>query len=236
MTLGPTKYKSLFFDLDDTLWDTYHNNKECLKEVYDEYGFGRHYDSFDAFFEVYFPNNNLLWQKYRNNEIDRQTLILERLLYMLRPMGIDDKDYALNLNADFLRRTAGKTKLITGAIDLLDYLYPKYRLFILSNGFREIQALKMQNSGLSKYFEKIILSEDASIQKPNKKLFDYALINTNSRRDASLMIGDSWEADIEGAVNARIDQLWYNPNNVKPKSNHEPTFMVSQLSDIKQIL
>ena len=81
------KYKSLFIDLDDTLWDTYHNNKECLEEVYTAHHFDRYYASFEAFFEIYWPHNNLLWEQYRNNEIDRQTLIIERFRYMLRPLG-----------------------------------------------------------------------------------------------------------------------------------------------------
>lgn len=235
MTESRSKYKSLFFDLDDTLWDTYHNNKECLEEIYTEYRFGQYYSSFEEFFDIYMPNNEMLWAKYRNHEIDRQTLILERLLYVLRPMGIDDKEFTLKLNRDFLERTTTKTKIIEGAIDLLDYLYPKYRLFILSNGFREIQSLKMHNSGLAPFFERIILSEDVSIQKPHKEIFDFALKNTNSRRTESLMIGDSWEADITGAQNAKIDQLWLNPQNSVPNGSH-PTFTVRTLMEIKEIL
>lgn len=232
-----TTYKSLFFDLDDTLWDTWHNNKECLREIYADYHFGRYYTSFDAFFDKYMPHNELLWAQYRNNAIDRQTLIRERLLHILRPMGIDDVAYALRLNDDFLQRTASKTKIIEGAIDLLQYLYPRYRLFILSNGFREIQAQKMHNAGLAPYFERLILSEDAAIQKPHKAIFDYALKNTNSRRAASLMIGDSWEADIAGAQAAKINQLWFNPRNTPtPPSKDPPTYTVQTLSDIKKIL
>ena len=235
MTQSKTKYKSLFFDLDDTLWDTYHNNKECLKEIYNAYNFGQHYTSFEEFFSVYWPNNEMLWAKYRNHEIDRHTLITERLLYMLRPMGIDSEEYALKLNKDFLQRTTTKTKIVEGAIDLLEYLQPKYRLFIISNGFREIQSLKMQNSGLAPYFGRIILSEDISIQKPHKEIFDFALKNTNSRRIESIMIGDSMEADIIGAQNARIDQIWLNPKGLPPTGN-TPTFTVKSLQEIKDIL
>jgi putative hydrolase of the HAD superfamily len=230
-----TRYKSLFFDLDDTLWDTTCNNKECLEEIFADYAFDRHYDSFDSFYQVYMPHNVMLWKKYRNHEIDRQTLILERFLYVLRPMGIEDHAYVLNLNHDFLQRTASKTKLVPGAIDLLDYLQPFYRLFILSNGFREIQVLKLQNSHLASFFEKVILSEDANIQKPHKEIFDFALQNTNSRRNESLMIGDCLEADIEGAFHAKIDQLWYNPEN-KPFKRIVPTYQVRTLSEIEKIL
>jgi len=228
-------YRSLFFDLDDTLWDTAHNNKACLEEIYDDQNFGRYYPSFEDFYAIYMPHNDILWARYRNHEINRRTLILERLLHVLRPMGIDDEECALKLNNDFLRRTTTKTKLIEGALEILAYLCPKYRLFILSNGFREIQSLKMHNSGLAPYFERILLSEDVSIQKPHKEIFDYALKNTNSRRAESLMIGDSWEADMVGAQNARIDQLWYNPHN-KAAKGRPPTFTVCSLTAIKKIL
>ena len=236
MTRSGIKYKSLFLDLDDTLWDTYHNNKECLEEIYHDYNLVRHYPSFGEFFDIYMPHNEMLWAKYRNHEIDRRELILDRWAYILRRMGINDNEYALKINSDFLRRTTTKTKTIDGAISLLEYLYSGYRLFILSNGFREVQYLKLQNSGLAPYFERIILSEDVSIQKPHKEIFDYALKNTNSRRTESLMIGDSPEADIAGAQNAKIDQIWLNPDNLNYKGSLPPTFIVRSLHEIKDIL
>lgn len=228
-------YKSLFIDLDDTLWDTYHNNKECLEELYADYRFGRHYASFEAFFDVYMPHNIELWAKYRAGEIDRPTLILDRFLYVLRPLGITDEKEVLAINDDFLRRTTTKTRLVPGAIELLEYLKPSYRMFILSNGFREVQYLKLRNAGLAPYFERMILSEDARIQKPHKGIFDYALVNTNSRRAESLMIGDSWEADIVGARQSRIDQIWYNPDGL-PAQGFEPTRTVRSLLEIRDIL
>lgn len=229
------EYKSLFIDLDDTLWDTYHNNKECLKELYADYDMGRLYASFEAFFSIYMPNNIELWAKYRNGEINRQTLIIERFRYVFRPLGIDDQKEILKINDHFLKRTTLQTRLIPGAIELLEYLRPKYRLFILSNGFREVQSLKLQNSGLAPFFERLILSEDACIQKPHKGIFDYALKTTNSRRTESMMIGDSWDADILGAYNSRIAQIWYNPKG-EPNRDFAPTYTVKRLEEIKQIL
>lgn len=228
-------YKNLFIDLDDTLWDTYHNNKECLEEVYSDYKFDRFYASFEAFFAAYMPNNLSLWEQYREGSIDKQTLIVERFLYMLRPHGIVDANYVIALNKDFLQRTTLKTRLIPGTIELLEYLKPSYRLFILSNGFREVQSRKLSNAGLSPYFERMILSEDAGINKPNKQIFDFALVNTNSRRSESLMIGDSWEADIVGAYASELDQLWFNPEGLSSKG-FEPTYTVRSLTEIKDIL
>lgn len=229
------KYKSIFIDLDDTLWDTYHNNKECLEELYTDYRLDRYYASFEAFFAVYMPHNLDLWRQYREGTIDRQTLILERFRYVLRPAGIERKEDVLAVNRDFLQRTTTKTRLVAGAVELLEYLRPSYRLFILSNGFREVQFLKLSNAGLAPYFERMILSEDANIQKPHKGIFDFALRNTNSRRTESLMIGDSWEADIVGAYRSKIDQVWLNPAGL-PAEGFTPTYTVGSLEEIKQIL
>ena len=145
------RYKSLFIDLDDTLWDTYHNNKECLEEIYTAHNFGRYYTSFEAFFDIYWPHNMLLWKQYRNGEIDKQFLIVDRFRYVLRPLGIEDDKTSLAINSEFLQRTTTKTRLVPGAIELLEYLRPSYRLFILSNGFREVQSKKLINSGLAPY-------------------------------------------------------------------------------------
>ena len=229
------KYKNLFIDLDDTLWDTYHNNKECLEELYTDHHFDRYYASFEAFFAIYWPHNELLWKQYRAGEIDRQTLIIDRFRYMLRPMGIEETQAVLAVNNDFLRRTTTKTRLVPGAIELLEYLRPSYRLYILSNGFREVQDKKLRNSGLAPYFKRMILSEDAGIQKPHKGIFDFALINTTPRRNETLMIGDCFEADIFGAHQSRIDQLWFNPLGLPPQE-FTPTYTVSSLEEIKNIL
>ena len=228
-------YKNLFIDLDDTLWDIHQNGKECLEEIYHEYGYDKYYPTFNDYYKVYMPNNNLLWSHYRKGIIKKEELIVERFLVPVREFGLDDPVYAKSLSDDFLERTTRKTLLIEGAIELLEYLKPKYRMHILSNGFREVQYKKIENSGLKPYFDKIILSEDAEINKPHPNMFTYALKNTNSRRNQTIMIGDSWDADIIGAYNSKIDQIWYNPAKLKP-DGFIPTYTVNSLTEIKNIL
>jgi putative hydrolase of the HAD superfamily len=229
-------YKNLFFDFDDTLWDTNTNNRECLREIYADYRFDRYYASFETFYDYYSAYNLKLWKQYHHHEIDRQTLIVERFRHVLAPAGLTDAESALRLNRDFLARTTLKTVLVPGVVDLLEYLRPSYRMYILSNGFRELQVKKLNLSGLNQYFDRVILSEDAGIQKPHRKIFDFALKNTNSRRNESLMIGDSWDADIAGACHSNMDQIWFNPQNLPPAGNFTPTYTVRSLSGIKEIL
>ena len=231
----PTAYKHIFIDLDDTLWDIHQNGKECLEEIYHDYDYKQFYPTFEDYYDVYFPTNLRLWTMYANGEIQKNELTVERFLAPVRAFGIDDAAYAKKLSDDFLDRTTRKTRLIEGAVELLEYLRPKYKMHILSNGFREVQFKKIENSGLRPYFEKIILSEDAGINKPHADMFTYALKNTNSRRNQTIMIGDSWENDIVGARNSRIAQIWFNPKR-ETVMDFEPTFVVERLKEIREIL
>lgn len=228
-------YKHLFIDLDDTLWDTFNNNKESLKEVYDIYEFNRSYASFEVFFDRWFPYNNHLWDLYRQEKISKQELVTKRFKHMVEPMGITDIDFIQQLNKEFFQRSSSKSRLLPFALDILQYLQDKYTLHILSNGFREVQYKKMDNSGLTSFFDKIILSEDAGANKPSKDIFDYALSITNARREEVLMIGDSWEADIIGAHDSNIHQVWYNPHRLN-QSNFTPTYEISDLKELQNIL
>lgn len=136
-------YESLFIDLDDTLWDIHLNGKECLEEVYHDYGYSKYYPTFEDYYKVYMPSNNYLWGLYRQGVIKKEELIVERFLAPVREFGIDDPEYAKNLSDDFLERTTRKTRLVDGTIELLEYLKPRYKMHILSNGFREVQYKKI---------------------------------------------------------------------------------------------
>ena len=243
------RYRDLFIDLDDTLWDIHRNGKECLEAIYVDYGYGKYYPEFEGYYNVYMRNNNRLWRLYRDGAIQKEELIVERFLAPVREFGISDPEYAKKLNDDFLERTTRKTGLIDGAIELLTYLKPKYRMHILSNGFTEVQYKKIENSGLRPYFDTIILSEEVGVNKPHPGMFTHALKRAGARCKQTVMIGDSWEADIVGAYRSRIDQIWLNPTGELPAgeiyigipstgeiSTFEPTYTVSSLKEIKEIL
>ncbi|MGL5920121.1 MAG: HAD family hydrolase, partial [Bacteroidales bacterium] len=142
---------------------------------------------------------------------------------------------ALKINEDFLVNTTLKTKLVPDAIELLEHLKPKYKLYILSNGFKEVQYKKIKNSGLDSYFDKVLLSDDIGYNKPHQKIYEYALKSTNSKKDASLMIGDNFDTDITGARNFKMDQIYFR-NGVQYVTTFEPTYTVDSLLEIKRIL
>ena len=180
----------LFFDLDDTLWDFSSNSRMALERLYTEYGFDGYYSGFEAFFEVYVSKNHALWEAYGRGEVTKAFLSYERFAHPLRVAGIDNESLPYELGERFLTYTTQGDRLIPGAKEVLEALRSHYKLFILSNGFKEVQYEKLRRSGLDLYFDGVILSETLGVLKPDKRLFDYALSVAQTSSDSALMIGD----------------------------------------------
>jgi putative hydrolase of the HAD superfamily len=229
------KYRNLFIDLDDTLYDFSAASREAFKETYDLLGYGRFFESFGQYMDIYSPHNLMLWGLYGEGKITKEELNKRRYSYPLECVGIHDQELADTFCKEALSRIPTKGPLMPGAIELLEYLRPKYRMFILSNGFKELQSRKMHAAGIDKYFDELILSEDIGVNKPNRELYDYALQKTGSTLEESIMIGDMFDTDIVGAANIGMEQMYYNP---KEKKGHafSPTYEVTHLLQIKEIL
>lgn len=229
------KYKNVFFDLDDTLWATLKNSRETFHQVYGEFHYERFFSSFDSFFDIYLTRNLQLWDAYDDNKITKEDLNKERFYHPLEVVGIYDKDLADRFSKRFFEIIPTKTGLMPYAKDLLEYLYPHYNLYILSNGFRGLQETKMKAAGLFEYFKDIILSEDIKVNKPHAELYRYAFAKTQSKPENSIMVGDSWKNDVVGASNVGLSQIFYNVDN-RTDFPIQPTYVVESLKEIKNIL
>ncbi|WP_321519928.1 YjjG family noncanonical pyrimidine nucleotidase [uncultured Bacteroides sp.] len=228
-------YRSIFIDLDDTLWHFKANAYDTFYEMYVKYSFNRYFDSFDHFYTLYQKKNQELWVEYGDGKITKEELNSQRFLYPLEAVGVSDAVLAKRYSDDFFSVIPTKSQLLPYAKEALDYLSLKYRLFILSNGFRELQFQKMHSSGIFHYFEKVILSEDIHVHKPYPEIFNFALSSTQSLLEESLMIGDSWEADIVGAKGVGMHQMFYNYSGRKDLQ-FQPTYTIKSLNDILSIL
>lgn len=229
------KYTDILLDLDDTLIDTVENTRLTLIELYDDYNFANYFPSFTDFYTIYYASVSQLWELYSQGKISKATLQRERFIAPLSLIEEITEEQALAINDDYIERIMQKGTLIDGAIELLDYLKPKYNIHILSNGFTEMQYIKMETAGLSGYFDKVILSDEVGVNKPHPDLFTHALKEIGVNKDNVMMIGDNLFTDIEGAYNSGIDQIWFNPAH-KPVKDFQPTYIVDKLSDIKCIL
>lgn len=229
------KYKNLFIDLDDTLYDFSAASRESFREAYTLLHYERFFESLEHYMSLYTPYNLILWKLYGEGKITKGELNRKRYSHPLECVGINDQDLADTFCHESLSRIPTKNCIIPGAIELLEYLRPKYRMFILSNGFKELQSHKMQTAGLDKYFDALILSEDIGINKPRPELFEHALRTTASTIEESIMIGDMFETDIAGAANIGMQQIFFNPKRLT-RLPFAPTYEVNSLLEIKEIL
>lgn len=209
----------IFFDLDHTLWDFDRNSEHCLVLIHE-----RHLSEkigFEAFFESFKIINRALWRDLEDGKITHQELRKKRFKTVLESNGIScDIDYSLVLNEEFLKLLPSQTHLFPNTIKTLEYLFAKYKLHIISNGFYEVQLQKIANSGINNYFQEIITGDVANSRKPDKKIFEFALSKANATTDNSIYIGDDEIADKIGAQNANLPFIHFNPN-TKESSNTE---------------
>ena len=234
------RYTDIFCDFDDTLYDTRGNAVVSLAELYDFFHLSEHFDDAQTFYDAYWKTNVELWAQYSKGEIQRHFLIVERFrrpLSLGRGLENVSEERCLEISDKFLELCSVKPGLVQGARELMDYLLSQgYRLHLCSNGFHEVQFKKLNACGLFGYFDNIILSEDAGANKPSRIFFDYAFRETNANPASTIMIGDNYNTDIIGAMDAGIDTILFNrwdPTFLPPR---RPTHIVTTLKEITEVL
>lgn len=231
------KYKDLFIDFDDTLYDTYGNAVIALRETFETFRLERFFVDPQVFYNAYWAANIDLWTRYSKGEITRPYLIVERFRRPLSAgQGLDvTEPFCLEMSDKFLEFCSSKPGVVEGAHELMEYLkHQGYRMHMCSNGFHEVQYKKLAACGLKDYFDTIILSEDAGANKPSMQYFDYALRQSGADIATTIMIGDNLQTDIMGANRAGLDTILFNRWGIEPSS--VPTYTVETLRDIMKIL
>lgn len=233
------KYQNIFFDLDHTLWDYDANSKLTLNEMFEEFDLPYvGLSSSKAFHDEFIRINEDLWAKYNVGKISKFYLRDERFRLVFEAAGADmelvEEDLLMQFNKTYLRQCPHKPKLIDGAKEILAYLKPNYRLHIITNGFEEIQTIKLQSGGIDHFFEKIITSEKAGFKKPFSGMFRYAMKHCKAEPDTSIMIGDNLNTDIKGARGYDIDQVFFNPERVR--HDEDVTHEITHLAQLENIL
>jgi putative hydrolase of the HAD superfamily len=228
-------YQHLFFDLDRTLWDYDANSTKALTDIFLMYKLDQSFASAEEFLGIYNHHNDLLWEEYRKGMIIKEDLRTRRFALTLQERGIDDPVLCAKIGEHYMDVTPRLNILAPGTIETLDYLEGKqYRMYILTNGFLSTQQQKMAHSGLDRYFTRIFSSEELGINKPDVKIFHWAASAVHGKKKACLMIGDDLAVDIAGAKKYGIDTVWFNP--AGQTSEIKPTYTISSMSDLQQIL
>ncbi|PVD50078.1 noncanonical pyrimidine nucleotidase, YjjG family [Terrimonas sp.] len=228
-------YKHLFFDLDHTLWDFEANAKLTLQDLYSSLALADHgVHDFDSFYERYIYHNERLWERYRKGFIKRDDLRWKRMWHTLLDFKIGNEKLARTMDVAFLDKLPTRTLLFPGAIEILTYLQSKgYALHLITNGFEKVQHSKLKYSGLSDFFHYVITSEGSNSLKPHKEIFDFAMKQTGATVKESIMLGDDIAADIIGAQNAGMDQVYVNHKDIEPPV--KPTYTVTSLKELEKI-
>ncbi|MEM7108983.1 MAG: YjjG family noncanonical pyrimidine nucleotidase [Bacteroidota bacterium] len=229
------KYSTVFFDLDHTLWDYDKNSRETLTELYHDYGFNdRKNVSLEDFLASFHKVNQKLWANYNKGHINREDIRNQRFKKIFKTFSIRHDPLALEMSDEYIKRCPTKTNLMPHALTILDYLSPSYTLCLLTNGFNDVQSTKLTSSGLEVYFAYVITSESSGHRKPSKEIFQYSLSVAGATPENSIMIGDNLNADIYGARQAEMDQVYFNP--LKIAHNQSVTHEIDCLSQLSQIL
>ena len=228
-------YKHIFFDLDRTLWDLERNSEETLDDLYKQHSLDKHgVVSFRDFLDRYRTINDEMWKHYLRGDISKDVLRFGRFHKTFLHHGVNNKDLAKKFSEDYSYHAPRKKHLFEGTIDVLRYLQGKYQLHIITNGFEEIQHVKMKHSGLTSYFTHIITSDRAGAQKPSRAIFEFALQEAGAEKPESIMIGDTYEVDIIGAMQAGVDQVYFNCTG--DKKGKKCTYEIFELRSLMKFL
>ena len=220
----------LFFDLDHTLWDYEACSNETLEELWIDYSLSEKGVPLRSFLQKFSEINEDLWRQLHAGEINKDVIRNDRFPMILSELAIADNGIAIKMQQEYINVCPTKPYLIDGALELLESLSGKYGLHIITNGFDEIQGVKLRSGGIEHFFEEVITSGRAGYQKPEKQIFDYAIKKANAQHENSLMIGDNPISDIEGAYLAGIDQVFFNPDN--QKCPVKPTLEIKSLREL----
>lgn len=226
-----THIKDVFFDLDHTLWDFDKNSELTFDGI-----FNRIHPEIitKQFIEKYVPINQVCWKLYQYDKITHEELRYKRLKNSFDAINYAISDEEIDeISIDYIRFLPENNHLFDGAIELLEYLKPNYNLHIITNGFADVQFKKINNSKIANFFHTVTNSEMAGVKKPNPTIFDFALDLAKAKKENSIMIGDSLDADVQGALDAGLDAIYFNENNIEVENNIKH---INHLLELKKYL
>jgi putative hydrolase of the HAD superfamily len=228
------KYQHIFFDLDRTLWHFDENSKKVLNDIYIQFKLEDSVKKSDDFIIKYQEINEALWSDYRDEKVTKEELRTARFFNTLKFFNVNDIHLANDIGDYYIQESPKQTILFPDTIEVLGYLSKKYKLYIITNGFEEVQFIKLKESKIHHFFEEVILSERVGVRKPHPLIFKRALKASGATSNNSIMIGDDWYADIYGAQRVKMDHIYFNPN--RTEHNNEVTTEINALNELYNIL
>lgn len=226
-----SKYKTLLFDIDDTLLDFSSAENEALHRLFAENGLGLTKEIENRYKEI----NGGLWSAFERGEVSREEVVNTRFERLFTTYG--KKTDGKRLGTRYQQFLAENHDLIEGASELIHSLASEFDLYIVTNGVSKTQYKRLHESGLYPFFKDIFVSEDTGYQKPMKEYFDYVFSHiTSLDQSSTLIIGDSLSSDIKGGLNVGIHTCWFNPHHKLNHTQEQPMYEIEHLADLHKIL
>jgi putative hydrolase of the HAD superfamily len=224
----------LFFDLDRTLWDFDKNSEIALRQLFQEEELEGQIGGFELFHRQYVYQNAHLWKLYGKGIIKKEELRFERFRVTLKHFKIKDEALVRRLSDAYVQISPLQTALFPSAIQTLEELAQMgFKLHIITNGFQEVQFIKLENCGLRAFFDVVVCSEFVGKNKPDLAIFKYAMNQAGAKAQKSVMIGDDYHVDIAGALRAGMQAIWFDPS-AKNQYNYENT--IAELTVLPEML
>ncbi|MBQ7763251.1 MAG: YjjG family noncanonical pyrimidine nucleotidase [Flavobacteriales bacterium] len=228
---------TLFFDLDHTLWDFELNSSLALEETLENLSLvGRNGLTAENFIKRYHVINDRMWDQYRRGKIEKSALRSRRFDEALALFSIRENGLAERFADMYLSLCPVKKNLFPGAQDVLENLSARYPVWLLTNGFSEVQAVKIENPGIKPYISGMVTSEEAGAKKPSREIFDYAVKRAGAEASSSAMIGDDLENDVHAALAAGFARaVWFNPSGSQGDVSDSRISVVKSLEELAGI-
>jgi len=224
-------YNTIMLDADDTIFDFVACEGEAIRHAFESFGLQINENIRMEYSKI----NEDLWKQYEKGLIDKKTVINQRFRILFDRFDIEGNKNGFE---EVYQELLGMQHiLIDDAIEVLEYLYNKYDLYIVTNGLTETQQRRLHESGIESYMKRIFISEETGFQKPMKEYFDYCFERIdNVRRDEAIIIGDSLSSDIKGGNNAGITTCWYNPKSLINNTDSKVDIEIKKLKELCEIL
>ncbi|MCR9172222.1 MAG: YjjG family noncanonical pyrimidine nucleotidase [bacterium] len=226
--------KHIFFDLDRTLWDFEKNSEQALRILYEDLSLGNHMRDFETFFKSYKKINANLWNSYGTGKITKDVLRIKRFEDTLKSFQVDAPEIAHKLADGYVAISPRQKNIFPNTLETLEALKQEGKeLHIITNGFKEVQFIKLENCGLLNFFDVIICSEDVGKNKPAPEIFQHTMQLAKAKPEESVMIGDDLRVDVQGAERQGMTGVLFDPHRQYNERAHEwRIFDLSRLPEI----
>lgn len=204
-----TEINTLFFDLDHTLWDFEKNSALTFELLFEQYKVDI---EIDQFMKVYRPINRAYWKKYRDGVIDKEYLRYNRVRETFTALNYDfNETLVVDIVEGYIRYLTTFKHMFPHVSEVILRISTRFDLYIVTNGFKEVQHKKIAKTPIENCFKGIINADEVGYKKPNPIIFNHALEIANRRPEQVLMVGDDLEADILGALNCGLHAMHFDP-------------------------